>query len=45
MYLVFTRMPGEIYRGRLRSLLRISCLRISCVTYFESNDVFNSLVC
>ena len=37
MYLPFTRMPGESYRRRLRSLLR--CLR----------DVFraliNSLVC
>ena len=29
MYLVFTRMPGESYRMRLRSLL------LCCVTYFE----------
>ena len=25
MYLVFTRMPGESYRGRLRSLLLYVC--------------------
>ena len=25
MYLVFTRMPGESYRGRLRSLLLCMC--------------------
>ena len=29
MYLVFTRMPGESYRRRLRSLL------CTCVTYFD----------
>ena len=36
MYLVFTRMPGESYRRRLRSLL--VCLTHSglctCITYF-----------
>ena len=25
MYLVFTRMPGESYRGRLRSLILCLC--------------------
>ena len=28
MYLVFTRMPGESYRGRLRSLLLVLVSRI-----------------
>ena len=29
MYLVFTRMPGDSYRRRLRSLLFVFVLRIS----------------
>ena len=41
MYLVFTRLPDESYRRRLRSLLfYYGCLLF--VTYFE---LINSLVC
>ena len=37
MYLVFTRMPGESYRRRLRSLLLYLC--------YVFRVVINSLVC
>ena len=37
MYLVFTRMPGESYRRRLRSLLLYLC--------YVFRALINSLVC
>ena len=37
MYLVFTRMPGESYRGRLTSLLLYLC--------YVFRALINSLVC
>jgi len=37
MYLVFTRMPGESYRGRLGSLLLCLC--------YVFQVLINSLVC
>ena len=37
MYIVFTRMPGESYRGRLRSLLLCLC--------YVFQVLINSLVC
>ena len=37
MYLVFTRMLGESYRGRLRSLLLYLC--------YVFGALINSLVC
>ena len=37
MYFVFTRMPGESYRGRLMSLLLYLC--------YVSRALINSLVC
>ena len=38
MYLVFTRMPGESYRSRLRSLL------LCPVTYLECSELHLFLV-
>ena len=37
MYLVFTRMPGESYRKRLRSFLLYLC--------YVFRELFNSLMC
>ena len=40
MYLVFTRMPGEMYRA-WATQVSVVC---TCVTYFERNYVFHCLV-
>ena len=44
MYLVFTRMPGESYRRRLRSLLRVCVTSVSMYIFLHLTTTYTTTI-